>query len=142
MAVNSNIKIAKYDPMWLISNPIASATVVGVGDLISVESDLATVYNADADDATFTGLSMDYSANGDTLDLTTYGKCLAYVTLTAAATLGIGDKLEYVAGANGTNWTFEAGSTNPIAQSMQQLDTSSVGPILVAFDVQKYGIFT
>jgi len=141
VAVNSDIKIVKYNPMYLISNPIASATVVGVGDLIAIESDLATVLSQADDDQYFSGPSQDHSASGDILDITTYGKCVARVTV-ASATYGIGDDLEWQSGANGTAWVFVAGATNPVAQSMQQLDATGTGPILVSFDVQKLGIFT
>lgn len=140
-SLNSDIKIIKYDPMWLISNPIASATTVGVGDLISIESDLATVFSTAADDQYLTGPSQDASQSGETLDIVTYGKCLAEVTV-ASSTYGIGEKLEYSSGGNGTAWVFAAGSSNPVAQSMQQLDATGTGPIVVAFDAQKYGIFT
>lgn len=140
-SLNSDIYIVKYDPMWLLVCPIASATTVGVGDLISVESDLATVYSQDSDDQYFIGPSQDASQSGETIDIVTYGKCVAKVTV-SSSTYGLGEKLEYVSGGNGTAWIFEAGATNPIAQSMQQLDATGTGPILVAFDAQKYGIFT
>lgn len=141
MAINSNVKIIKYDQMWLISCPIASATVIGVGDLTDKESDLAVLLDAAADDQFFIGPSQDYSANGDTLDLVTYGKCMARVKMVSAA-YDIGQKLEYSSGGNGTDWVLTGGTTNPCAHAMQQLDTAGTGPIVVAFDVEKYGIYT
>lgn len=136
-SVNSNITILAYDAMTLVDVPIASATAVGVGDLIKPVSGLAVVFAAVADSDTFLGLSLHASENGDTQPITVAIRGKASLTLASAATLNIGDGLIYSAGANDTNWTFAAdlgSGVDIITWAAQQQDTSGTGPFKAFWD--------
>ncbi len=111
MANSSNVHITYGDsplnPLDALHYDIATATVIARGDLIKYSSGATGVQAvaANTDNTTFRGLSLDYSASGETYKVQVLHRGRCEVTVTSA-TYEIGDALTYSSGANGTDWAL------------------------------------
>lgn len=117
MANTSNVRIlygenGAGDPLNLVHIPILTGTVLAPGDLTCYASTTygAVAMTASSDNTSFRGLSLDYSASGQTdpIQVLLRGRC---TITTSSATYELGDALKYSAGANGTDWVLAAASS-------------------------------
>lgn len=139
MATKSNVRleILSNNPLDVIKLPVASATVLAVGDLLKgYTSDCVVAVSAANDSDAFVGLSNSLSRSGDTMDVEVLIRVIASVTLSSSTALDAGDGLIYVAGANGTDWTFnvDTSGTNILAWAFEMQNTAGTGPVSVLFD--------
>lgn len=112
-----------------VSVPVASATEIDQYDLISLESNLAVKMDAEAEDATFLGVSESQSKNGETDNISVLRKGVFEVNA-EAATYTIGQALML----NNTNQTLEAATANSIAWAYEVKVVGSGGTLKVLID--------
>lgn len=93
--------------------PIASATEIEKGDLISYESNKAVLVDAVTEDDTFAGIAETTSENGDTDDLVVITKCVLDIDVTSG-TYTLGQGLKYTS----ENTLVAATADTAIAWSM------------------------
>ena len=107
--VDSGVLIVAYDEGALdrASLPVASATVIRKGDLISLESNKAVLLDDATEDATFAGISESESASGETDDITVLRRCIVEITV-GSATYDYGNGLKYNAGDADNAYDFVA----------------------------------
>jgi hypothetical protein len=108
-SVVSNVEIyeGNQDGLNKLHIPIATAVTVAPGDLIKTDGTTATVMTAASDNASFIGLSLDVSKNGDTIPINVLLRGRAIIGCTSS-TYAIGEALAWATGANGTDWTVAA----------------------------------
>ena len=116
--------------------PIASATVIPAGSLVSYESGLAVLLNAEAEDATFIGVAETASKAGETDPMTVIKRGIFEVGVVSAA-YTIGAPLMYSASG------LLAATANTIAWAHEDTGGVSVTTLNVLIDVPLLGaLFT
>ena len=136
MAVPRIIQVAgNLDRVQL---PVADATALEVGDLISYESNACTLLNAAGDDATFAGYAINQRlANGGTPQEMVVGmKGLVKYDCTSA-TYGFGDGLLYTAenklaadaGANTLAWAAEDESGTAVTRIVALINVPALAKL-------------
>ena len=114
--------------------PIASATQIKQGDLVSFESNLVTVLATVTDDQFFVGLAFTESITGETDPVVV---CVGPVVVAAdatSATYGFGVGVLYSAGDYTTDWSFADDSgANTIGNVFREY-TSAATRIRIRFD--------
>ncbi|MFV2014404.1 MAG: hypothetical protein ACC656_03170 [Candidatus Heimdallarchaeota archaeon] len=127
--MEAKLRLIGDEKLGRMAVPVASATVIDANTLVSYESGLAVVLNAQTEDATFIGVSEGQTKAGETDDISVIQQCVAEVTVVSAA-YTIGQSLQY----NDAN-ALTDGTANTIGWSREDTGGSSVTTLKVLFDV-------
>lgn len=132
MATNSNI-IFLDNPnavrdCWVIA-PKASE-VIAQGDLIEENGDGAEVVDG-ADNTIFCGVAMEGRAATDPRPLSVAFRCVIRGKMASGQSVTKGQAVAYAAGANGTDWTFNAATAEGIGWALESIAAGVYGAILI-----------
>lgn len=132
MASSSNIKILSLptELYEVIEYPKASAEVVAQGDLLEENGSGAEVVDGAANNL-FIGVAVTGSTASQTDDLSVMIRGVIQVQMAAGQSASFGNALAYAAGANGTDWTFNAATAEGICWALETIATAGSGKALV-----------
>ena len=137
MAVTSNIKIltCPEDLLHVISYPKKASEVIAYGDLLEENTGAGASVVDGATGFAFIGVAMRASPAAEVGPIPVMIKGVIQVTMGAGHTATFGQALKYHAGANGTDWNFEAATAEGIVWAMEAISAAGTGRALV--DVTK-----
>jgi hypothetical protein len=132
--MNVKIRIPGDERLDLVAVPVASATVIAQGDLISYEGGLAVVLDAEAEDATFIGVAEQGSSVGETTPIAVWNKCIVDAPVTSAA-YTIGASI----GLNAGGTALEASADNTLFNSIEDTGGANATTLKCLVDVALLG---
>ena len=142
MASSSNIKILTnpYSLLHVIDYPKASSEVIAQGDLLEENGSGAEVVDSAANNI-FVGVAVTGSEATDTRRVAVMIRGVIQVQMAAGQSASFGSALAYAAGANGTDWTFNAATAEAVCWAMETIATAGSGKALVDVLALESGIF-
>jgi len=147
----ANVYRARWGNKLFVPMPVASATVIEIGDNVAIVSDLLVPLSgiADAGDAAanreagadaFVGIACSASKNGETDDVLVMMDGVVKLNQKVAAAIGIGDPVEpYASDAACEDQTVVEGATSPIAVCIKTHDNTTTETLCLLLPSKIFG---
>jgi len=134
--VEVNFLMTSSNPVDFVRVPVASATVITKGQLVSWESNKGVLMDLVTEDATFIGVAYTETRNGETDDIVVCQNCVVEIDSTSAAYNNVGAGLKYAAGDASTAYSLvDDGGANTIAWNHKAMGASAVTRIQARVNV-------